>query len=206
MSAPTASQKTADAARAKIVQGARAHFLADGFRSVTMDDLAGELGMSKKTLYAHFASKTALVEAVILDKLARLETDLEGVTSAKGSPFPELLARLLACVHGHLAEIRPPFLRDVKREAPEVFSHIEERRAGIIQKHFGRVLGAGRRAGMFRSDLPVKFVIEMLLGATRAIMNPEKITELGITPKAGYSAIISVIMQGIITEKGRSEL
>ncbi|MGN6719163.1 MAG: helix-turn-helix domain-containing protein, partial [Candidatus Binatia bacterium] len=45
----------------RIVSAARAHFFAHGFRSVTMDDLAAELGMSKKTLYAQFPSKTELL-------------------------------------------------------------------------------------------------------------------------------------------------
>ena len=44
---------------ARIVAAARRYFLAHGFRGVTMDDLAAELGMSKKTLYAHFSSKAA---------------------------------------------------------------------------------------------------------------------------------------------------
>ena len=52
------------ATRARILAAAREHFFAHGFRRVTMDDLAQELGMSKKTLYAHFPSKTALLEAM----------------------------------------------------------------------------------------------------------------------------------------------
>ncbi|HKA32612.1 MAG TPA: helix-turn-helix domain-containing protein, partial [Candidatus Binatia bacterium] len=46
---------------ARIVAAARRHFLAHGFRHVTMDDLAAELGASKKTLYASFPSKEALI-------------------------------------------------------------------------------------------------------------------------------------------------
>ena len=52
--------------RKRIISGARRHFFAHGFRGVTVDDLAAELGMSKKTLYAHFDSKPQIVEAAIL--------------------------------------------------------------------------------------------------------------------------------------------
>jgi len=52
-----------DANRQRIVDAGRAHFFSHGFRSVTMDDLAGELGISKKTLYAHFPGKIDLLEA-----------------------------------------------------------------------------------------------------------------------------------------------
>ena len=50
-------------------------FLTQGFRSVTMDDLAAELGMSKKTLYAHFPSKKALLEAIVADKFRSVNED-----------------------------------------------------------------------------------------------------------------------------------
>ena len=74
--------RTADASRQRIVEAARAHFFSHGFRSVTMDDLAEELGVSKKTLYSHFPSKIALLEAVLADKFASLEANLEEITRA----------------------------------------------------------------------------------------------------------------------------
>src|SRR5436305_14462008 len=77
----------AGTARRRIVAGARRHFFAHGFRGVTMDDLAAELGMSKKTLYAHFAKKTALVEAVLLDKFQDIEEKLQSVTAACSASF-----------------------------------------------------------------------------------------------------------------------
>ena len=46
-------------------------------------------------------------------------------------------------------------------------------------------------------------MIEILVGAVQAIMNPPKMAELGLTPKTGYSAITTVILEGVLTEKGR---
>jgi AcrR family transcriptional regulator len=206
MKAVVSKPKPTDAARAKIVAGARKHFLASGFRSVTMDDLAEELGMSKKTLYAHFPSKTGLVEAVMHDKVSSIDADLEAVSAAENLPFATSLHQLLACAQKHLDEIQPVFLRDIRRDAPEVFAAIEERRSAMIQHHFGRVLGQGRKDGMIRKDVPMRLIVEVLLGATRAIMNPQKLGELGITPKAGYAAIITLLLQGALTEKGRTQL
>src|ERR1043165_3696150 len=71
--------------RQRIVGAARAHFFGHGFRSVTMDDLAQELGISKKTLYAHFPGKFDLLEAVLADKFADVETRLKRVTHAHRS-------------------------------------------------------------------------------------------------------------------------
>src|SRR5689334_25106941 len=94
-------QPATDSARRRIVAQARAHFFAHGFRGVTMDDLATELAMSKKTLYAHFASKGALLEAVLADKLQGVDEDLGRVVAQSVADFPAALRPLLACVRRH---------------------------------------------------------------------------------------------------------
>lgn len=169
-----------------------------------MDDLAREMAMSKKTLYACFPSKAALIEAVINDKFRSIDTDLARITSAASSDCLGALQRLLACVQGHMDEIRPPFLRDIRRETPDLFALVETRRRDVIQRHFGKVFLEGRRAGLIRQDIPPKLAIEILLGAVQAVMNPPKMEELGLTPKNGFTAIMRVVLEGVTTEKARS--
>jgi AcrR family transcriptional regulator len=192
------------AVRQRIIAAARLHFLTHGFRGVTMDDLAGELGMSKKTLYAYFPSKSALLEAVLHDKFTSLEADVARVTAERASDFAVGLQRLLACIQRHTDEVRSPFVRDIQREAPELFHMVEGRRREVIRRHFGKVLAQGRREKLIRKDIPLRLIIEVLLGATQAVINPPMMEELGLTPTTGFTAIISVILQGVITEKGRS--
>src|SRR6058998_2519197 len=105
-------------ARQRIVTEARRHFLAHGFRGVTMDDLAAELGMSKKTLYAHFPGKTALLEAMLLAKFRDLEAEVERITAGSSADFAGGLRQLLQCLERHTAEIQPAFVRDIRREEP----------------------------------------------------------------------------------------
>src|SRR6266436_4889332 len=188
----------------RIVSAARRYFFSHGFRSVTMDDLAAELGMSKKTLYASFASKTDLLRAVLLDKFRSIEVDLDGIMSARSSDVLDSLHQLLACVQRHAEEIQPPFVRDIRREAPEMFQLVQSRRRDVIQRHFGKILDEGRKAGIFRKDISTRLMIEILLGATEAIMNPPKMAELGLTPKIGFLNIITVVLEGVLTDRGRS--
>jgi len=194
-----------DSAANRIVVAARSHFFAHGFRSVTMDDLAGELGMSKKTLYTAFPSKLDLLRAVLLKKFRDVEADLDQVTSTVSTDVLGALHQLLACMQRHTGEIQPPFVRDIRREAPEVFKMVEDQRRKIIQRYFGRIFEEGRRAGILRKDIPTRLMIEMLVGVTEAIMNPPKMAELGLTPQAGYLSIVTVVLEGLLTEKGRSK-
>ena len=169
-----------------------------------MDDLATELGMSKKTLYASFASKTDLLRTVLLDKFRSIEGDLDGIMSARSADVLGSLHQLLACVQRHAEEIQPPFVRDIRREAPEMFELVQSRRREVIQRYFGKIFDDGRKAGIIRKDIPTKLMVEILLGATEAVMNPPKMAELGLTPKTGFLTIITVILEGVITGKGRS--
>jgi AcrR family transcriptional regulator len=193
-------------ARQRIIAGARSHFFAHGFRGVTTEDLAEGLGMSKKTLYAHFPSKTALLESVILNKFQEVEADLDRIAQTRGSDFIQILQDLLACVQRHADEIQPAFVRDVRREAPELFKLVEKRRAELLQRHFGRAFAQGRRVGLIRKDIPVKWIIDILLGATQALVNPPKLAELGLTVRGGFAAVISVVLSGVLTDKGKELL
>jgi AcrR family transcriptional regulator len=170
-----------------------------------MDSLAAELGMSKKTLYAEFSSKTTLLRAVLLDKFASVEKDLDAVMARCPGDAMAQLEQLLACMQHHTEEIQPPFVRDIRREAPELFKLVEERRRELIQRHFGRIFDEGRRAGIIRKDVSCALIVEILLGAVQAIMNPAKMEQLGLEPKTGYWAIITVILDGVIQKKGRSK-
>ena len=192
-----------DPYRQRIVDAARAHFFNHGFRSVTMDDLAEELGVSKKTLYAHFPGKFDLLEAVLADKLTGVEATLKEVTRAHPRDFPATLRGLLAGTQRELDEIKPPFVRDMRQKAPEVFKLVERRRAALIQRYMGKFFVDGQRLGMVRKDVPAKLIIEILLAMVQSIMNPQKIEELGMMPKEGYSGILKVVLEGALTAKGR---
>jgi AcrR family transcriptional regulator len=189
----------------RIITAAREHFFAHGLRSVTMDDLAAELGMSKKTLYAEFPSKTDLLRAVLLDKFRSVDADLEQIMAQSSANALAGLQQLLACMQRHTEEIQPPFVRDIRREAPELFKLVESRRRELIQRYFGRIFDNGRREKIIRSDISSEMILEILLGAVQSIMNPAKIEALGVTPKAGYGTIITVILEGVLTAKGRAK-
>jgi AcrR family transcriptional regulator len=192
-----------DANRQRIVEAARSHFFSHGFRSVTMDDLAEELGISKKTLYAYFPGKIDLLEAVLADKFAGVEATLKEVTRAHPHDFPATLHALLAGTQRELDEIKPPFVRDMRQKAPDVFKVVEHRRAALIGRHFGKLFVEGQRAGMVRKDVPAKLIIEILLAMVQAIMNPAKMEELGMMPKEGFAGILKIVLEGALISRGR---
>lgn len=193
-----------DPVRARIVAEARRHFLQHGFRGVTMSDLASELGMSKKTLYAHFLTKIELVEAVLRNKFDTIESDLASINTASSTDFLAALQQMLACVQKHTDEVKPSFIRDVQRASPELFQFVEGRRRDLIQRYFGALFIEGRKRGMVRKDVPIEVIVAVLLAATQAIVNPRALTELKLTPTTGFASILAIVLDGALTPKGRS--
>jgi AcrR family transcriptional regulator len=192
-----------DPVAARIVKTARQEFMRNGFRGVTMDDLAREMGMSKKTLYAHFPRKIDLVRAVMLDKLACVEADLDRISKDDEADFQTTLRRLFECMHGHMTEIQPAFARDVQRDAPELFVMIQARRREFVMRYIGKILDDGRKIGMIRKDIPRELLMKIMVGIMDAIMIPAKIMELGLAPREVFSAVIKMIYEGILTDLGR---
>src|SRR5947207_13585264 len=160
---PRTQSRKRDPNRQRIVDAARVHFFSHGFRRVTMDDLALELGISKKTLYAYFPGKVDLLEAVLADKFTGVEAKLKKAACARPHNFPATLHDLLAGLQRELHEIKPPFVRDMRQKAPQVFKVVERRRAALIQRYFGKLFVQGQHAGMVRKDVPAKLIIEILL-------------------------------------------
>jgi AcrR family transcriptional regulator len=178
-----------DALSRRIIAAGRCRFFAHGFRAITTDDLAAELAISKKTLYAFFPSKEALLEAVVLEKFGSVEADAARITGDPSLGCVEKLNELLACLQHHMEEIQPPFVRDMQRGAPEVFALIEQRRAGIIREH-----------------VPTTLLIAVILGAVNAVLNPVKLAELRLQPREGLLSILRIILHGAMTAKGRAKL
>jgi len=202
---PPGALASSDPVRTRIVTEARRHFLAHGFRGVTMDDLATELGMSKKTLYAHFTGKNELLQAVVEDKLRSADADFGAITCKFSSDFLGALHELLACVRKHSEELQPAFTRDMAREAPDLFQVVQTKRRALIQCHFGKLIGEGQKAGMIRKDISADLMIEILVGATDSLVNPQKLSQLDLPARAGLTAIVTIFLEGVLTGKGRSK-
>ncbi|MGC9196675.1 MAG: TetR/AcrR family transcriptional regulator [Syntrophobacteraceae bacterium] len=193
-----------DLNRKRIVAAARRIFFAGGFRSVTMDQLARELGMSKKTVYEHFPGKTSLVQEAIFDKLQDVDRELGQIACGGSTDFAAILQLMFGCIQRHADEIQSPFLRDIRLH-PELFSDLELRRGELARRYFERIIREGRKAAIIREDIPEGVIIEIMLAALERIMNPSKLSELDLTPRAAISAILALIMRGIRIDNQKAQ-
>ena len=160
-----------DPVAVRILSNARRHFMAHGFKNVTMDELASEMGMSKKTLYAHFPSKSALVKSVLTQKLDEAERELGDVVIAeKSDDFVAALHQLTAHLQRRPAEAQPMFVRNLSREEQALAEYLIERRGKRdLRKNVRQTSYLRTEAGHVRKDIPIEFLIEILLAVLDTI-------------------------------------
>jgi AcrR family transcriptional regulator len=203
---PSPQSTHRDPVAQRILSSARRHIMAHGFKNVTMDDLASEIGMSKKTVYAHFPSKSALVESVLTQKLDEAERELGSVLEENSGDFIDALHRLTAHLQRHSGEPQPVFVRDLSREEPALAEYLIARRRTIVEKTFVKLLACGRDAGHVRDDIPVEFLIEVLLAVLETIAVPEHLANHNLSVTECLNQILSTFLHGVLTEKARRTL
>ncbi len=205
MPSSAATVTTRPAARDRILQAAREHLFAHGYSAFTMDDLARELGMSKKTLYRHFPGKDAIVERIIDGFATDVRAMADAVFTDRQQPFTAKLHRFTAEMVRRFARLRPHVLRDLERSAPHIYRHIEEVRYRNIPLVFGRLLRQGQAAGMVRADVDPAFAIEFWRPAMQSLMHPATLDRLQLSPEQVFTQAIELFFGGLLTSAGHKE-
>jgi AcrR family transcriptional regulator len=189
----------------RIVQQARMHFFAHGYSQCTMDELAAELGMSKKTLYVHFPSKQALMTAVLDDFGREIRTSADALLGNRQLNFAEKLRGFAEGMVERLTQTNPRLLRDLQRFAPELYRRVADMRETNIPYVFGRFIEEGQLAGMVRTDVRTDFAVAFFLSAMNGLVQPAMMERLGLGPRDIAPRAIELFFGGLLTPGGRQE-
>ena len=141
----------------KILDRAHELFVKQGIRSVTMDELAQSLGMSKRTIYEHFEDKKTLVEENAKRFHLYMKTETDKIINEADNVI-QGVTRVMRFVKGMLQVVTPMYFADMKRYYPTAFEEIWEKRE-MRKSDISKVLiKRGVEEGVFRNDLNVDLV------------------------------------------------
>ena len=206
MTSPSPTSATVpDPAVARIVRQTREHFFAHGYCSCTMDDLAAELGMSKKTLYVHFSGKEQIMRAVIEQLGGEIRADAEALLANRHLGFSEKLRGFAEGMVQRIALLNPRTLRDLQRFAPELYKLTVEMRQKNIPYIFGRFIEEGQLNGKVRTDVSPVFAGEFFLQAMQGLIQPASLERLKLAPRDLLPRAIDLFFGGLLTPAGRKE-
>ncbi len=172
-----------------------------GFKAVTMDELANQLGISKKTIYQYYADKNALVDDVMTEVINKSQIICQD-TSVKAENAVDEIFMTMKQIRKDFLHLNPIIIHDLQRYYPETFTKFLEHKNNFIFKLIHKNLVNGISQGYYRSEINAeilaKFRLEsMLLGFNQQVFPSEKYKLLDVT-----HAILDHFLYGISTPKG----
>ncbi len=138
-------------------------FMQVGVRTVTMDDVAGELGVSKKTLYKHFRNKGDLVQQCMQRHVSEEKCALESIKGEAENAIDALL-RTNAHIARQLATLNPAVLYDTQKYYPQTWALFDGYKHQYIYRHVVDNLNRGMDEGLYRADLDPDVIGRIYIG------------------------------------------
>jgi len=188
----------------RVLEKSREKFFRYGFSRVTMEEIALECRISKKTLYQLFAGKETLLRAVIEELKREIGAGVQSIISDRSLDFAGRLKTLMSFVGLRVSQFNRPFIEDLRLYAPDLWKEIEDFRRTKVLENFGRYLQEGMGKGIFRRDINPGLLLRMYLTMIENMINPEVLSELPFTPYETFEAIVKVMFEGVLTGKARS--
>jgi len=185
----------------KIIEHTEEKFFRDGFYKTTMDEIASELKMSKKTIYKFFPSKDELVMAIAKFFMNKMKSQILPALSTDKNAI-EKLADLINILAKASEKISTKRMEEIKRHYPGLWIEIDRFRTEMMFGNITKVIDQGKKEGLF-IDYPTNIVMNVLVASVRNIVNPDFIlnNNFSIIEAARYA--FKIIIGGIVTEKGR---
>ena len=176
-------------------------YLKYGIRSVTMDDVSRELGISKKTLYQYFSDKNDLVKKAIDREIERIHKGFNDIINQNLNAIEEILefnkiASTVINTHSSSA------LYDLKKYYPELHENIvkiwSERMYELILKN----LQKGKTQGLFRKDLNDEVIAKLHVSRIMIMTENDLFTHEELVSKEVAREIYIYHIHGIANAKG----
>jgi AcrR family transcriptional regulator len=188
--------------RQRILEIAMAQFARFGVRTITMEDLARQAGISKKTIYQEFEDKKDLVKAVFA---AILEQDRKRLAFIleQGDGVIEHLVQTSKMMRERLTSINPLVILEVQKYFPEAWNLFESFKQETIQQDLIKVLERGKELGYFRPEIDSRVLARVRLTQVTTAFDPKNFADPDYNLVEDQMIILDHFLHGIFTEKGR---
>ncbi|MFA6085298.1 TetR/AcrR family transcriptional regulator [Mucilaginibacter sp.] len=189
----------------RVIEGAGELFLQAGIKSVTMDDIAKHLGMSKKTIYHFFSDKNELVMALINKRINEDETRILDIIQSSADVIEEMI-NMMKCSEEIFSRINPIVIHDLQKYHPDGWEIFLKFKSDFLVTKLEELLIKGIDQGFIRPELDVKILAKMRVNQVEMGFNQS------IFPIAQFSTwkvqyqLLEHFNYGICTIKGHKLL
>lgn len=184
----------------KIITESAALFRKYGIRSLSMDDISREIGVSKKTIYQYVSNKAELIEK-ILDWVTANNICLKPETSGDANAIDDLLSFSLT-IQEETNESTPAILFDLQKYYPDVFKRFSVKKNELVFDHLKRNMLKGIEQGYYRTDLDVDLVSHLYVKKLIDTHDIDFINEHHLSFSRVFEVMFDNHIRGISNEKG----
>jgi TetR/AcrR family transcriptional regulator, cholesterol catabolism regulator len=188
--------------KSKIIQTAADLFMHLGIRSVTMDDIARQAGVSKKTIYQEFSDKNQLVFETFSKALEEDICQLQGSPQVNEGVIEHLIG-LSHYMRKRFGEMNPFVMNEIQRYYPQCWKLFEDFKQSHVYQEIVQLLEKGKEEGFFRPDLNTEIIALMRMEQMTLIFDPLKFPPSKYNLLEFQMEIFEHFLYGIFTEKGR---
>ncbi len=180
-------------------------FLNLGFKSVTMDDIAHEMGISKKTIYAHYANKTQLVEDTTMQLFCTISEGIDTICALRKNPIEELYEiKRFAMLHLKDEKSSPQY--QLQKYYPKIHRALRQKHFEVMQDCVVDNVQRGIVQGIYRENLNIAFVSRIYFFGVTSIKDHALFPKDIFPTAALMDDYLEYHLRGIITPKGREIL
>lgn len=184
-----------------ILNKANEMFLTLGFKSVTMDDIAAELGISKKTIYQHYANKTDLVEACTMHLFGTISQGIDTIREQGKDSIEEIfIIRSFMMQHLH-NESASPFYQ-LQKFFPKIFSCLREKQFEKMNSCMMENIQKGIDNGIFRENININFVSRIYFTGLTGIKDSDIFPAGMFEVQSLTRQFLEYHLRAIVTPKG----
>lgn len=189
----------------KIIQKATELFLNFGFKSVTMDEIAESIGISKKTIYVHFNNKTGLIRETTHSIFNEITCGIDDIQSKELNPIEELFeVKKFAMQLLRNEKSSPQF--QLQKYYPEIYNELKRKQFKKMQECTLLNLKRGTSLGLFRENLDHGFVARIYFLGISGIKDEDLFPVAMFEKSKLMDEYLEYHLRGIVTEKGLKTL
>ncbi len=170
-----------------------------------MDDIARQLGISKKTLYVSFANKRDLVRKVVEHQIETAQCEVDKACNIEGNAIDELMG-IGKKVNESLADAHPSVMFDIQKYYPQAWKVLMKHKEEFVFNKMLTNLNAGVQQGLYRDNLNPEVITKAFMVMTEAMMS----NQLAVPGKFNFQELHLELMRyhirGIANSKGREYL
>ena len=184
--------------RKKVLLSARNLFFSFGYSKVTMDELASELNMSKRTLYQLYNSKNRLLEAVIYDFFQEFQENINKIINNQNKNALASLKQIIFLIQKKTTKFSIHGFEDIRKNNSQAWQLISSLREKMFNSQLREILNQAKKENNLREDIDVEIIILIILNTIQSVVNPEIISQLSYSTEDVIEMLSKFIISGII--------